>query len=92
MTPETQERYMNLGVPYKRNYLFEGYPGTGKTSLIYALASELDMDVMVINFDPDLNDVKFLRAIQKIPKNAILVLEDIDGLFEDRTKIIDQRI
>ena len=86
MSPATQERYMNLGVPYKRNYLFEGYPGTGKTSLIYALASELNMDVAVINFDPDLNDVKFLRAIQKIPKNAILVLEDIDGLFEDRTK------
>ena len=86
MSDKTRDRYMELGVPYKRNYLFEGYPGTGKTSLIYSLASELNMDVAVINFDPELNDVKFLRAIQKIPKNALLILEDIDGLFEDRTK------
>jgi hypothetical protein len=86
MCPKTRDKYMNLGIPYKRNYLFEGYPGTGKTSLIFALASELNMDVAVINFDPELTDVKFLRAIQRIPKNAVLVLEDIDGLFEDRTK------
>jgi SpoVK/Ycf46/Vps4 family AAA+-type ATPase len=86
MSDETRDKYLKLGVPYKRNYLFEGYPGTGKTSLIYSLASELNMDIAIINFDPDLNDVKFLRAIQRIPKNALLVLEDIDGLFEDRTK------
>jgi SpoVK/Ycf46/Vps4 family AAA+-type ATPase len=86
LSAKMRNRYTLLGTPYKRNYLFEGYPGTGKTSLIYALASELNMDVAIINFDPELTDVRFLRAIQRIPKNAILILEDIDSLFEDRTK------
>ena len=27
------------------NVLFEGYPGTGKTSLIYGLASHFDMNI-----------------------------------------------
>ena len=34
---ETRERYKRLGIPYKKNILFEGLPGTGKTSLIFAL-------------------------------------------------------
>jgi len=40
LSEKTEKEYDMLGLPYKRNYLFEGYPGTGKTSLISSLASE----------------------------------------------------
>lgn len=83
---ETEKKYRRIGRPYHRNYLLEGIPGTGKTSIIYAMASELNMSVAIINFTVELNDTKFMRAIQKLPEDSILVLEDIDHLFIERKK------
>ena len=80
----TRTRYESLGIPYKRNILFEGYPGTGKTSLIYALAGELDMDVCIINFNKDIDDNVFMRSLRKLKDDSILVFEDIDVLFKER--------
>ena len=84
LSKETMERYDLLGIPYKKNYLFEGLPGTGKTSLIYSLASELNFDIAILNFNKKLGDMEFMRAIQSIPVDTILVLEDIDVLFHER--------
>ena len=86
LSPETEELYENLGVNYKKNYLFEGVPGSGKTSLIFSLASELNMDIAILHFDSKLTDVKFLQAIQRLPKNTVLVIEDVDHLFIERKK------
>jgi mitochondrial chaperone BCS1 len=84
LSKETMERYDLLGIPYKKNYLLEGLPGTGKTSLIYSLASELNYDIAILNFNRKLGDMEFMRAIQSIPIETILVLEDIDVLFQER--------
>ena len=70
----------------KKNYLFEGYPGTGKTSLSYSLAGELSKDIAIINFDRNITDNDFMRAVKSIPDDVILCLEDIDVLFEERKK------
>jgi SpoVK/Ycf46/Vps4 family AAA+-type ATPase len=86
LSEETKKTYNELGIPYKYNMLFHGYPGTGKSSLIFSLASELKMDVALLHFVSDMNDVDFMRAIRRIPENTILVLEDIDVLFEARKK------
>jgi chaperone BCS1 len=86
LSDETKKTYNELGIPYKYNILFHGYPGTGKSSLIFSLASELKMDVALLHFVRDMDDVDFMRAIRRIPENTILVLEDIDVLFEARKK------
>ena len=86
LSNETKELYNSLGIPYKQNILFHGYPGTGKSSLIFSLASELNMDVALLHFVKDMNDLDFMRAIRRMPDNTILVLEDIDVLFEARKK------
>ena len=80
----SRDKYVNYGIPYKRNYLFEGLHGTGKTSFIYALASHFNKGVAIINFSNDLNDDGFMKAISKVPDDSFLVLEDIDSLFSDR--------
>ena len=84
LKPETKELFEELGIPYKLNILFEGLPGTGKTSLIYTIASELNRDVAILNFNKDVDDNVFMRALRRLPKNVIFVLEDIDVLFKER--------
>ena len=81
---KTKKRFSELGMPWKKNLLFEGYPGTGKTSLIFCLASELDCNVAIINFSNKIDDNNFMRAIRRLPKKCILVLDDIDALFKAR--------
>ena len=76
--------YNQFGIPYKRTYLLEGTPGTGKTSLIFALASKLDMNISIFNFGPDVDDAIFMKAISTLPENSILLLEDVDALFVNR--------
>lgn len=79
-----KEEYIKLGIPWKRNYLLEGAPGTGKSSLIFALASELNLNIYIINLGPKVDDSVLMSAVAAIPKNTILLLEDIDSLFVDR--------
>lgn len=81
---DSEDEYLDKGIPYKRNYLLEGLPGTGKTSLIFAIASELDMDLCVINFSHSVDDINFMDAISNMNDKSILVLEDIDCVFGDR--------
>lgn len=77
-------QYQDLGIPWKRNYLLEGPPGTGKSSLIFALASLFNMNIHMINLGPKVDDSAFMSAIANLPNNTILLLEDIDALFVER--------
>ena len=76
--------YLKYGIPYKRNYLFEGLPGTGKTSLVFSISSTLNYNLYIINLGPSIDDVGFASAINTIPSKSILLLEDIDSLFVKR--------
>ena len=80
----TEEEYLDYGIPYKYNILLEGYPGTGKSSLIHALASELNMSIATITFDPEMTDLKFMKALKRLPEDTIVSLEDLDVLFKKR--------
>jgi len=81
---KTKEQYKKFGIPYKKNYLFEGITGGGKTSTAFALASKLDKDIAILNFDDSINDSVLMQAMQNIPDNCILCIEDIDVLFQER--------
>jgi chaperone BCS1 len=41
--------YAERGIPYRRGYLLHGVPGSGKSSLIHALAGELGLDIYVVS-------------------------------------------
>ena len=81
---DSKDRYKNFGIPYKRNYLLTGLPGTGKTSLVRALASKYDKGIAYLSFSAELTDSKFNDAISRLPKNCFLLLEDFDSLFVKR--------
>ncbi len=73
--------YLNNSLMYKRNYLFHGPPGTGKTSLAFAIASKLKKDVFILNLHQctDLSSV-----LNRIQSSVVLLIEDIDVFFEQR--------
>ena len=82
--------YGDMGIPYRRGYLFYGSPGSGKSSLITALAAELQYSICQINMaDKLMDDTRFLHLISKAPPNSLIVLEDIDCAFRDRRKEIE---
>lgn len=88
-----QAWYAERGVPWRRGYLFHGQPGTGKTSLIRALASELDLDLAALDLSmPELNDSGLRDLLGSLPKRAALVLEDIDTVAPGRDPKTDRRL
>jgi hypothetical protein len=84
--PQTKDKYLKLGRTHKRVYLFEGIPGSGKTTFISAIAAKFGYDIAMISFTDKVTDGKLLRLIRTLPEKTLLVLEDIDCLFEERKK------
>lgn len=71
--------YVELSVPYRRGYLFEGPPGCGKTSLAMALATHLRLPIYALNLGSISNDDMLIEAVSEVPEKAVLLLEDIDA-------------
>ena len=80
------EEYKSRGILYKRGYMFFGVPGTGKTSTIAALAFELNKDVYIMDMSVGVSNTTFMSAIRMIPKDGILVLEDMDCYSETNSR------
>ena len=76
---DSRKEYKVRGIPYRRGYLLHGPPGTGKSSLVYALVGKLDVSLCVLTLsDKDMNDEEFLNRLASVLKNSIILLEDID--------------
>lgn len=75
---ESKEWYNDRGIPYRRGYLLYGPPGTGKTSFIQSLASKVKMNVAILNLAAAADDDSLSSALTQLPKNCILVIEDVD--------------
>ncbi|CAO1638655.1 unnamed protein product [Sympodiomycopsis kandeliae] len=79
--------YARRGIPYRRGYLLHGSPGSGKTSIIQALAGNLDMNICLLNLsERGLTDDKLNHLLSLAPEKSIILLEDIDVAFPSRTK------
>jgi chaperone BCS1 len=89
---ENKDLYARRGTPHRRGYQFRGQPGTGKTSLIFALASHFEKPVMMINLANIGGDSAFMNAITEAGNDCFIVIEDIDsiGVTHDRDKIEDK--
>ncbi|KAI1414292.1 P-loop containing nucleoside triphosphate hydrolase protein [Hypoxylon sp. FL1857] len=77
--PESPRWYANRGIPLRRGYLFHGPPGTGKTSLSFALAGIFGLDIHVISLlEPSLTEEDLNSLFATLPRRCIVLLEDID--------------
>ncbi len=72
---------------HKLTLLFYGISGTGKTSLIKAIATKYNLDIATIKMSRmDMTDELLTDALISVPDNAIFVIEEIDACFDENRK------
>lgn len=80
LKPKTYEWYAERGIPYRRGYLFAGPPGTGKSSLAWAIAGAFGLDIYCISLvEPTLTDEDLALMFTDLPRHCVVLLEDIDS-------------
>ncbi|MHB2026598.1 MAG: AAA family ATPase [Elusimicrobiota bacterium] len=79
---QTRERYKELGIPYRRGFIFAGPPGCGKTLTLKALANTCDATFIALHTRAGVDEDDLERAFYLGKKHApaILVFEDLDRL------------
>lgn len=84
---------MSKGVPYRRGYLLFGPPGTGKTSFVQAISGALRLNLCYLNLSSgDITDDMLNRLLSEAPERSIILLEDVDAMFQDRSSMRTTRL
>jgi chaperone BCS1 len=76
---ENKSTYNKLNYPYNYCALLYGVPGSGKSSTILAIASELNRNIVYINL-ATASTTTLLRQMNDDPDHSIFVFEDIDAI------------
>lgn len=77
--------YVNQGIPWRTAFLFHGPPRNGKTSLVHALASHLQLQIYVLSPETQ-SDAQILQSLSWIPSRAIVLIEDIGAPWNPNTQ------
>lgn len=74
--------YADRGIPFRRGYLLHGVPGSGKSSLIHAIAGELMLDIYTLSLSSSwISDSTLTTLMGRVPARCIVLLEDLDAAF-----------
>ena len=77
--------YASMGLAYKRGYLLHGPPGTGKSSVVLAIAGMAAADIYHMNLSLMRSDADLDAAFAALPNKCVAVFEDIDCMGADVT-------
>ncbi|KQJ90448.1 AAA-ATPase At5g57480-like [Brachypodium distachyon] len=73
-----REFYRRTGRPWKRGYLLHGPPGSGKSSLIAAMANHLRYDVFDLELTRVTTNADLRALLIQTTNRSLIVIEDID--------------
>ncbi len=84
---QNSEWYAKHNLPHKLGILLYGKPGTGKSSIAKAIATEIGSPLMVVNaFTISESEPEIIREISH-RGTSIILIDDIDMAFESRTSM-----
>ncbi|KAK6509204.1 hypothetical protein TWF481_003964 [Arthrobotrys musiformis] len=87
LNPKAPRWYANRGIPYRRGYLLHGPPGTGKTSLSFALGGLFGLPIYCLSLvDAGMTEDKLRLCFGALPSRCIVLLEDIDTVDISRRR------
>ena len=89
---DAEEDYTKHGLHWHRGYLLHGPPGTGKTSLIKALAREFKKNTYFLSLNDVNGDNELYERIREVSANSIVMLEDIDSCLSATDREMDNNI
>ncbi|EOX90871.1 P-loop containing nucleoside triphosphate hydrolases superfamily protein [Theobroma cacao] len=91
---DSKEYYQQIGKVWKRGYLLHGPPGTGKSSLIAAMANHLNFDIYNLNLSAVSSDLVLQNLLLSMANRSLLAIEDIDCSvkLQNRESKIEQPI
>lgn len=75
---KSRDWYEERGLPYKLTLMLHGIPGSGKSTLIKALASHFEMNLAIVRL-VSMSDTALENALATAPKNCLIVMEDCDS-------------
>lgn len=88
-----EQFYKEKNIPYKRGYLLEGPPGNGKTLCARIIMSCYDFACYSFDFsNPRMGDSELASGFNRASRNApaIVLMEDIDRIFETRKCLVSK--
>lgn len=84
---DTKAWYLAHGLPHRRSFLFHGPPGSGKSSTVKMIAGMFRLNACFLGLTTaDFSNQVLQDAISTMPRRALLVLEDVDVLFNEERK------
>lgn len=71
--------YKSKGYPYRRGYLIEGPPKTGKTTLCTMIAHKYNRNIYTITLNDDsISDNSLKNLINTVQKNSIILIDEFE--------------
>jgi ATPase family associated with various cellular activities (AAA)/BCS1 N terminal len=75
---KSKRRYEPMGIPWRRGYLFFGPPGTGKTTLVQSLATELNLPLYYLSLAALHSREDLSSLLDNIRPGSLILIEDVD--------------
>lgn len=87
-----KEKYHNIGIPWRRGYMFTGSPGQGKSSFITALAGKFKLGIYYYSLGgADKDDKDLIDMFSYCNEKSLVVLEDFDRIFNENKEVTGQK-
>jgi chaperone BCS1 len=81
----SRDWYRTMGIPFRRGFLLHGPPGTGKSSLVGALAGAFEAPLYALSLTgKDFTDTDLVELLHEVAAGAFVLLEDLDAAFDGR--------